>query len=360
MKQRSALSENVAVLLLALIAIGTSLIVYIWSTSFISNSESAILSQKELSLIKIEHVSALPSGGIAIYVRNIGDRETYINTIYIKELGRESIRKTYYVNTELKPHEISKIIIPALELSRINVSEMELIIGSVKGVTIKLGAIRNTAIHGVEAERSTYICLQAFRYSDYRKHWVVFDYIAGKYWFYDKTYNVLKGPYVGYAPILRNISEYTIASTWTPWSKRPIDSPILIVINPTRARENWVFTWHDPHGVFRFHLQRLSGDVEIDFLVFWEDLFNPYYPPGKVDDWKDHVVRITVFTNGTFRIAVFMAKGGYRQVFYLNVPKNMFSNVESLSPIYAKPYGAYWNVKVEVYEMEDKVFYVKI
>jgi len=160
---------------------------------------------------------------------------------------------------------------------------------------------------------------------------------------------------------LRNTNEFTITTSWTSWSQRPIDSPVLIVINPTKASEDWVFTWHDPHGTWKFYLRKLNGDIEIDFLVFWEDIFNPYHPRS-LDDWKDHVVRVTVFTNGTFRIAVFMAKGGYKHSFYLNVPKNKFSNVEDLTPVYTKSYDKYWSQSAGeyLYEMSDKIFYVKI
>lgn len=354
-----AVSKNIAIFLLIMITISASTIVYSWTMFSIETVKTNSMTQESASLIKIEHVSKLPSGGVSLYIRNIGNRRTVINTVYVKD-ARKGLIREYRVKAEIMPHEVSEIIIPALELSRLNMSKIELMLGSAEGVVVKLRPFLNTAKEVANRKEPTYICLQAFRYSDSKTHWVIFDYITGKYWLYDRTYGILKGPYVGYAPILKDTNEYTIATSWTSWPHRPINSPVLIVVNPVKAGKDWIFTWHDPHGTFRFHLQKLRGNVEIDFLVFWEDLFNPYNPPGSVDDWKDHVVRVTVFTNGTFRIAVYMAKGGYKQSFYLNVPRNMFTNIDELSPIYTKPYGSYWNVRADVYEMSDKVFYVKI
>ena len=361
MKQHSASSKTIAVLLLAMISISTSFIAYAWLTSFTNSVETDISSQKKPSLIKIEHVSKLPSGGLAIYVRNIGNRKTVIDSVYVKDDEKGTIRR-YYVDVEIKPHEVSEIIIPALELSRLNMSKVKIMLGSTEGVVVKLSALQSTSTYGSGRKTPTYICFQAFRSkwsSD--THWVIFDYISGKYWLYDRTNDVLEGPYVSYAPILRNTNEYTIATSWTSWSQRPIDSPVLIVINPTKASEDWVFTWHDPHGTWRFYLRKLNGDIEIDFLVFWEDIFNPYHPRS-LDDWRDHVVRVTVFTNGTFRIAVFMAKGGYKHSFYLNVPKNKFSNIEDLKPVYVKDFGKsiFQSDGEYFYEKSDKIFYVKI
>jgi len=125
------------------------------------------------------------------------------------------------------------------------------------------------------------------------------------------------------------------------FANRPVDSPIIIVVNPTYAARDWDFNWTDPHGTFTFHLKKLKGDVVVDFLVFWEDLYNPAYPRS-LDDWKDHVVRVTQFANGTFRIAVYLAKGGYSHKFYIGV-KEPYSDITANTPLYTKPFGAWWS-----------------
>ena len=52
---------------------------------------------------------------------------------------------------------------------------------------------------------------------------------------YDNTSGVVSGPYRGVAPVLRGVSEYIITTSWVGWGSRPVDSPILIVVNPTNA-----------------------------------------------------------------------------------------------------------------------------
>ncbi|MHC1600797.1 MAG: hypothetical protein ACXQTI_00985 [Candidatus Nezhaarchaeales archaeon] len=80
-----------------------------------------------------------------------------------------------------------------------------------------------------------------------------------------------------------------------------------------------------------------------------------------MDDWKDHVVRVTSFTNGTYRIAVFMAKGGYSHKFYVGVDKP-WESLPSQTPVYQKSFGAYWSNINGGYciEITDKIWYVKL
>ena len=196
-------------------------------------------------------------------------------------------------------------------------------------------------------------------------HWIVLDYSSGHYKLYGDYGPEISGRTFiteGYAPILTNIDEYTITNSWVSWDNRPVDSPIIVVMNPTKASQDWVFTWHDPHGTHRFYLEKIEGPVELDFLIFWEDL---YYPPTKpsLDDWKDHVIRVTIFLNGTYRVAVYLAKGGYSHKFYLEVEEPYEDMPDQIDKVvYTKPHGAYWcNIVGGYYrEMPDKIFIVSI
>ena len=49
-----------------------------------------------------------------------------------------------------------------------------------------------------------------------------------------------------------------------------VGSTIVIVVNSTYATEDWAFTWRTPRarGGFTY---RCSGDIEADYLFFWED-----------------------------------------------------------------------------------------
>lgn len=356
---RKGVTPVIALLLIVMVTIGTSVVFYMWI-----NGASTSLTKQEVdssvrALLKGEGVEKLPSGGLRIYVRNIGETTVIVDKVYIYDStgSRLLFTESYYL--KLSPRELGYITIPAIKVAQINAEE-------VRGVKIVLSTKTGVSSSYTTLSeivklpyKPTLIALKAYRSSTdpTQNHWVVFNYNTGNYRLYEGSANYPNEPYEGIAPILENTNEYTITNTWVPWSQRPVDSPIIIVINPKYGQEDWVFTWHDPHGTFRFYLQKLSGDIEIDFLVFWEDLFNPFKPPGSVDDWKDHVVRVTVFANGTYRIAVFMAKGGYSHEFYLNVTKE--DPLEGIL-VYPKPFGAYWFNFVEgyYYEMTDKIYFV--
>ncbi|RLG72485.1 MAG: hypothetical protein DRO23_10375 [Thermoprotei archaeon] len=356
---REGVTPVVALLLLIMVTIGISVVFYTWISSASTSLTKQGVDSNVRTSLKSEGVEKLPSGGLRIYVRNIGETTVIVDKIYIYDSMRSRLLFTESYYLKLDPRELGYITIPAIKVAQINAEKM-------KGVKIILSTKTGVSSSYTTLSeimklpyKPTLIALRAYRSNidPSQNHWVVFNYNSGDYRLYEGSEDHPNEPYKGIAPILENIDEYTITNTWVPWSQRPVDSPIIIVINPKYGQEDWVFTWHDPHGTFRFYLQKLLGDIEIDFLVFWEDLFNPFKPPGSVDDWKDHVVRVTVFTNGTYRIAVFMAKGGYSHEFYLNVTKE--TPLEGIF-IYTKPFGAYWFNVIGgyYYEMPDKIYYV--
>jgi len=70
------------------------------------------------------------------------------------------------------------------------------------------------------------------------------------------------------------------------------------------------------------------------------------------------VVRITIFVNGTYRLAIYMAKGGYLHMFYVGVDEP-YEDVLSQTPTYVRsPEDSYIN-KVGEYIVEyPEVHYV--
>jgi len=77
-----------------------------------------------------------------------------------------------------------------------------------------------------------------------------------------------------------------------------------------------------------------------DWIIVWEDLVGPN-PPGspRIDGNGDEWFRVTYFPNGTWRIAGYIASGGYRHAVYIG---------DTL--VYDKPYNTAWtNVQNGVY-----------
>lgn len=148
-------------------------------------------------------------------------------------------------------------------------------------------------------------------------HWVVIDYYFGKYMIFqsvDNDFIAERGPAFGEIPIYTNRNNFVIQLSSSSWQARPIDSPIIIFKNPN-ITTIWIFNWTDPWGSHLFRVYPFDGAID-DMLIFWEDLFNPFNPPPSLDDWKDHVLRLTVLENNKYRIAVYLAKGGYKHQFY--------------------------------------------
>jgi len=104
--------------------------------------------------------------------------------------------------------------------------------------------------------------------------------------------------------------------------------------NPNVTRYIDVYAGTDeyqPYRLHRFYVPALPGAV-LDLIIAWEDLVGPY-PPGssQVNANGDEWLRVTYFPNGTWRIGIYVASGGYKHAFYIG---------EKL--VYEKPYNTGW------------------
>ncbi len=133
--------------------------------------------------------------------------------------------------------------------------------------------------------------------------------------------------------------------------------PIVIVFNPTYGLKDWTFTIIDKYGnKHTYILKKISNKyvVSLDFIIMWEDQWKPDDPGVKyqVDDWRDSMIRATIFTNGTIRIEPFEEKGDYLHAFFYNPdtldPWELIDAVVSREPIhgliYIKPSYIYHQV----------------
>ena len=334
----------VLAILVAVIA-GVTLHTYLHGT-VAKPSGSAV----EPAPMHVEKIKTLSSGGLAFYVANDGSTTLTVDEVMFIEPGTGRVLLSQKVKpVSIPPGNVGEVIVPAIYLTRVaQVRENAVVrlygssagaqIMSVAPIIVNSKTLRKAVSVGAKAPKLAFLANTSSTVPD-QTHWVVFDYVTGEYWLYS-NYSVTNPPQLvehGYAPILHGVNAYTITTTWVSFANRPVDSPIVIVINPTYAKRDWDFNWTDPHGTFTFHLEKLSGDVVVDFLVFWEDLYNPA-SPRSLDDWKDHVVRVTQFTNGTFRIAVYLAKGGYSHKFYIGV-KEPYTDIVANTPLYTKDFG---------------------
>jgi len=317
-------------------------------------------SQKLPSKIKIEGIDIAVDGTIILYVRTLDDYNVTLDTFYLVDPQNDMVLTSYKYTVELHPGEVARIYVPSIVFRRINLPDRSFLIlktGSAEATT-SVGNIPMSVFKEALNKKFKKIGYRAYRSRANLavNHFVVLDPISGKFRFYENT----KGEeYYGYAPIYTDTDEIFIPN-WVPWNQRPFDSPVLVIVNPTHGHRDWVFTVNLNGVYYRFKLDAISDDVVSDYLFLWEDLYNPIIPPGSIDDWMDHVVRVSLFLNGTYRVAVYRAKGGYRQAFYVGIlsfttylqdPVSgcCVSSISAIgtvncgdSCVYCKDFGAYW------------------
>jgi len=344
-----------------LVAVISGVVLFAYFQGFVARSSS---SKVTLAFMHVEGIKVISSGGLAFYVSNdCGVNIVVDEVMFIDPESGKVLLDKRVKPVDIPPGKVGEVVVPAIYLTRVE-QDRGNIVARLYGVStggthtisvvptiINSEAIRKAVAASVKIPELALLANTSATISN-RTHWVVFNYVTGRYWLYSNyTCNdsgcFITGPKLaaqGYAPILRGVNAYT-ASTGPVWIyDSPIKSPIVIVVNPTYAQRDWDFKWTaytsgniNSVVTTTFHLEKLGGNVVIDFLVFWEDMYNPA-APGYVDDWRDHVVRVTQFTNGTFRIAVYLAKGYYEHRFFIGV-KKPYSDILANTPLYTKYFG---------------------
>ena len=99
--------------------------------------------------------------------------------------------------------------------------------------------------------------------------------------------------------------------------------PVIVFVNPYFAAKDYEVEIIDIRGThLKIPMEKLVDDkslVGLDALVCWEDLWWPG-TSASLDDYQDHIVRITAFTNDTVRIEIVYTEAGYIHVFFIDPP----------------------------------------
>jgi len=170
------------------------------------------------------------------------------------------------------------------------------------------------------------------------------------------------------------------------WEERYNMGPFVVFVNPYRASQDYNITIVNTRNqTITFTLYPLvdyQDKVKLDIVVAWEDLWWPGTTRA-LDNYVDHTVRLTIFDNGTARVAILRASGGYLHMFMLNSQLPPFDTVPNIvekyvnnnytldpedSVIYVKPHGALvtetsgqvWDPVTGTYKNPPLIFYVEI
>jgi len=364
-------SEHVSALLLVLLVVAGA--VALWILQQQLHSEYTKAAQERLpSKIKVDAVEVGLDGTVVLYIRTLDDYTSKVQTFYLVDPVSDLALAVYNYEVTLSPGNVTRVLIPSYVLKGTSLPERSYLVlktGSATSLTT-VAVVPRQVLEQALAREFPKLAYRAYESSSNLNinHYVVLDPVRGDFRLHDDPTGK---DFYGKAPLITD-SEVRLPG-WVPWSNRPFDSPVIVAVNPTYARRDWVFTVNLAGQPYRFYLQALGEEALGDYLLLWEDLYNPFRPPSSVDDWMDHVVRVTLFENGTLRVAILRAKGGYRQAFYVGLPSinappahpsagccsSSISNIGRLpcgdSCVYCKDFNAYWQVVSGGYYRE---FYV--
>ena len=81
--KRRGISPVIAVLLLIVIAVAAAVLTYVWLTGYLTSQFGSVQTTQLGEQLKIEAAKLETNGYYEIYVRNIGDANVFIDTVYL-------------------------------------------------------------------------------------------------------------------------------------------------------------------------------------------------------------------------------------------------------------------------------------
>ncbi|KSW11589.1 hypothetical protein CF15_01785 [Pyrodictium occultum] len=275
------------------------------------------------SAIRIEVAGGGP-GYIVVYARSLGE-PTSITHIYIYDDGGRLLgvyRPAKPVRVE--PGRPAAVAIPLILVPGLRgyTGGLRVVVSTSSG-TLGVGYVDTSAarspitVIGLLAGEDVSCDLGNLSVDPGQMHWFYMDLATGRYDFRYTTSSGVAGA-SGYTKVFIDSSVLDLYSMRDSWEERHKLGPAVLFINPYRAGEEYNVTVIDINGNKHvFTLPKLVDDpdkVVIDALLLWEDLWKPV-DGGNLDNYIDHVVRVTIFANSTVRIEPIRASGCYLHMF---------------------------------------------
>lgn len=311
------LSYTASAALLALIAVLSAGLLYAWASGV--DQEPRGRGQPSLPALKID-AAYIGRGYVIVYARGLHGHVEVDGVYLYSRDGRLLGRAPVEPPVELEPGKSAVIVVPlvgtGVDPSRVSTIGVSTAAGFTapaappRGASPAVAASASTAstVFGLLAGRCCSCRVGDLDLAVNRVHWVYIDIVTGRY-----RFRYIDGSTVrdasGIARVFR--VEDTLNLSAMTWEERYRLGPVVVFLNPTRAREPYTVTIVDIRGTpHRYTLTPLPGDVAVDALLLWEDLWWPG-TTASLDNYIDHVVRATIFTNNTVRIEVLHVSGCY-------------------------------------------------
>jgi len=163
-----------------------------------------------------------------------------------------------------------------------------------------------------------------------RYHWVYLDLAAGTYEFM----RIKRGTPYPANGTLTIITTGTIDLSTMTYSEKYALGPVLVFVNPYAAAQDYTITIIDANGnPITFQLPALTdnpGTVMIDLVLAWEERWWPDAARDFIDNYADHVVRVTVFANGTARSETLYARARFLHMYLFNTTLPPFHSIPAI------------------------------
>ncbi|RUM46924.1 MAG: hypothetical protein DSY37_04105 [Hyperthermus sp.] len=332
-----------AILLLTMLAALT--IFYFWASNTVSEtsiSAERIVKEVGNGVVKVDAVYLGPDYMLA-YVR--AERGTYrIDRVYVyDEIGRLIASAKIEPPVTVSPNRVT---IVSMDLGKTRLRDRIRGVGLVRLVfaTGRGMKLYSPLVFASRMPASTKVGIIVGRYflwtardcpsisltlDPTQIHWIYMDLVTGSYHFYTINNNNITEK-SGRGTVIKDTNVLELNEMTTEEISRL--GPLIIFINPTRGSEDYYVTIVDVNGnKHRFILAKLvnqTSQVTLDALACFEDMWAINSMGHRHGfDYADHVVRVTLFSNGTIRLEVLWASGYYLHMLMYN-PKGLPSPLQ--------------------------------
>ena len=214
-------------------------------------------------------------------------------------------------------------------------STLALYAGASRAPILQAGApakISGDAVVGVAREKPASITMppitvKAVYWRNSGYHEIIIHYDRG-------TYAIIKN-----GRVIKNGTLYRVDGTGQDITEHLREDGVVAIVNPNPGHEYHAYVIADGQG-YTLYMPPIK-DAKLDMIIVWEDLVG-FYKPGdpRIDGNGDEWIHVTYLRNGTWRIAGYIARGGFEHDFYIGN-----------KTVFVKPFGAGWSNK------ENGVYY---
>jgi len=302
-----ASSTPVAATLIVLVVLGSALLLYTWL-----HHGAVPRAPAEAPIggaVKVDAAVAGP-GYLVIYGR-CTLAPCSVDTVYLQSVDGATVA-AHRLPAPIRAAPGDLLVIPVALPAAVNGAVVATLSGPSLAPTRVL--LRNTDAVSMAAT----VGLLASRggYSDPRDanpekiHWLYLNVIDGSYRFRYVNRGVVKDA-EGRAPVYVSAGRLDLCNTTKSWREQL--GPVVVFLNPYRAAADYtvVVVPASCGRERRIAMPRLVDRkdlVVLDALVLWEDQWWPG-TSRTINNYLNHVVRVTLFTNATLRVEVLQATG---------------------------------------------------